>query len=85
MAINISDVKLHLTQAQFIVLMGLSRSIPRVLEGAPQGVAQAESVTSSKLTETRVTEQPSSTDLQPELRGSSSTQGFRSWTTLDLG
>lgn len=83
-SVNITDVKLHLTQAQYIVLLGLSRSIPRVLEGAPEGVAQAEEASSFE------TPQPSSVvkstaDLQPELRITSSTEGATSWTTLDLG
>jgi vacuolar protein sorting-associated protein 13A/C len=82
-----SDIKLHLTQVQFIVLLNLFHSILHVLEGAPRGAAQVEPATSSgslsgsHLPEASLTP---AADLQPELRGSSSAQGIRSWTALDL-
>lgn len=84
-SINISDVKLHLTQVQFAVLIGLSSSIPRVLEGAPEGVAQAEGAGSTTTAVQSSTVVKSTAGLQPELCGHSSSEGFKSWTTLDLG
>lgn len=83
MAVKISDVKLQLTQVQYGLLMGLSQAIPRVLVGAPEGDAQAESVTSPAVKPP--VESDSGTplvDLQPELRTVDGAS--RNWTTLDL-
>ncbi|KAK7058962.1 Vacuolar protein sorting-associated protein 13 [Paramarasmius palmivorus] len=46
-SVNISPVKLQLTQTQYILLMAVLQSVPRVLEGAPAGTAQAEMSASS--------------------------------------
>lgn len=68
-AVKISDVKLHLTQVQYIVLMNLAQSIPRVLAGAPEGYAQAESAASSVTTPLTTPDPDSSQSagLAPEL------------------
>jgi len=42
-AVKISDVKLYLTQTQYILLMKLAQSIPKILVASPEGNAQAES------------------------------------------
>lgn len=80
---KISDVKLQLTQVQYGLLIALSQSIPRVLAGAPEGNAQAESAASTsstpRATQPAITDE-SSIDLEPELR----TDRTLSWTTLDL-
>ena len=85
MNIKVSDVKLALTEVQYGMLMALSRSIPRIFAGAPQGGAQAE-VTKSKR---RDGERPhakdyntSAVDLHPELDGQLGNTPPR--TTLDL-
>ncbi|THV04954.1 vacuolar protein sorting-associated protein 13 [Dendrothele bispora CBS 962.96] len=41
-SIRISDIRLHLTQIQYNILILLSKSIPKVLSGAPEGTTQAE-------------------------------------------
>jgi vacuolar protein sorting-associated protein 13A/C len=83
--IKVSDVKLALTEVQFRMLMELSRSIPRILAGAPDGAAQVELPT----TDLRTAEHPhtnyaneSTVDLHPELDGHSNSTLLR--TTLDL-
>lgn len=83
MAVKISDVKLQLTQVQYGLLMGLSQAIPRVLAGAPEGNAQAESITSPAI-QTPAASDPSApfVDLQPEVRAIDG--AGQTWTTLDL-
>ncbi|KAH7930968.1 vacuolar protein sorting-associated protein 13 [Leucogyrophana mollusca] len=87
--VKISDVKLYLTQVQYGLLVGLSKSIPRVLAGAPEGSAQASSAltTSSSLSShasSTPEETEASVNLEPELRTTSRSNGSRAWTTLDL-
>lgn len=84
MAVKISDVKLQLTQTQYGLLMGLSQAIPRVLAGAPEGNAQAASVTSPAIKSPAPSDlNAPAVDLEPELRAV--TEGAtRIWTTLDL-
>jgi vacuolar protein sorting-associated protein 13A/C len=78
-----------LTQTQYKVLIGLSRAIPRILQGAPQGGIQADQSLSIK----GPTRQPSDLDndpnkisasLQPELVVPSVEGGAKPWTTMDL-
>jgi len=78
-AVKISDVKLHLTQVQYCLLMQLANEIPRVFAGAPD----AEIETDSGLVRSNPSEahEPQSVvDLQPELRVSSQ----RVWASIDL-
>lgn len=83
MAVKISDVKLSLTQVQYGLLMRLSQAIPRVLAGAPEGNAQAESAASPAVTPPTVVDSNAPlVDLQPELRAIDGAS--RNWTTLDL-
>ncbi|KAF9652010.1 vacuolar protein sorting-associated protein 13 [Thelephora ganbajun] len=87
--ISISDVKLHLTQSQYKVLIGLSRAIPRILQGAPQGEHQADQSLSIKSpsilspdSETFPTKVSAS--LQPELAVPFVINGATPWSTVDL-
>jgi vacuolar protein sorting-associated protein 13A/C len=79
-------VKLHLTQDQFKVLIGLSRAIPHVLQGAPQGEIQADQSLSIKSPSTPPVDDPTtiSAGLQPELIIPSVESGAKPWTTTDL-
>ncbi|KAL0581607.1 Vacuolar protein sorting-associated protein 13 [Marasmius crinis-equi] len=76
-SIDISAIRLHLTQVQYGLLMQLLQSIPRVLEGAPTGTAQAESATIEP------TSRASSTGVSQALAAGSG-NNKRAWTTLDL-
>jgi vacuolar protein sorting-associated protein 13A/C len=84
-AVKISDVKLHLTQVQYGLIMALLQSIPRVLAGAPEGTAQAEAAASTKSNSPSEDDSgDAQVDLEPELRNSCTYGNNRSWTTLDL-
>ncbi|KAG6381178.1 vacuolar protein sorting-associated protein 13 [Boletus reticuloceps] len=88
-AIKISDIKLYLTQIQYEILVGLSQSIPRVLAGAPEGSAQADSVVASASSfgnpfPPTPEVQMSLVNLEPEIRVSSVLDRDRPWTTIDL-
>jgi vacuolar protein sorting-associated protein 13A/C len=84
MSVNVSDVKLALTEIQYGMLVALSRSIPLLFAGAPEGVSQAEpskgrAVESSHA---KYHESESAVDLRPELDGQPDSTQPR--TTLDL-
>jgi vacuolar protein sorting-associated protein 13A/C len=65
--------------------MALSQSIPKVLAGAPEGSAEAESAASTKPSSPPKTSNEAQVDLEPELRAIVAPDGnYRSWTTLDL-
>jgi len=66
--------------------MALSQSIPKVLAGAPEGSAEAESAASTKPSSPPKTASDAvQVDLEPELRTiCASDRNNRSWTTLDL-
>lgn len=86
-----SDVKVSLTQAQYILLMRLLQSIPRVLASAPDAEEAAERSSKSPM----VSRTPSSgliqaepaVDMNPELSliaHADSGQEIRRWNTVDL-
>ncbi|KAH9486936.1 Vacuolar protein sorting-associated protein 13 [Psilocybe cubensis] len=78
-AVKISDVKLHLTQTQYCLLMQLATEIPRVFIGAPEVESEtAESIPPSKIKKPEGAS--AGVDLQPELRS----QSQQNWTTVDL-
>ncbi|KAF8873711.1 vacuolar protein sorting-associated protein 13 [Gymnopilus junonius] len=78
--IQLSDVKLHLTQSQYCILMQLANQIPRVFSGAaPQVNMGRENGLSEKINSGSVEGLQPSVDLEPELHSSR-----HSWTTLDL-
>jgi vacuolar protein sorting-associated protein 13A/C len=84
MNINVSDVKLALTEVQYGMLMALSRSIPLIFASAPEGAAQAEPPTTKGRTVERyqAKHHESAVNLHPELDGQSASTYSR--TTLDL-
>ncbi|KAF7339474.1 hypothetical protein MSAN_02161700 [Mycena sanguinolenta] len=86
-SVKISDVRLHLTQVQYVLLIRLSQSIPRVFSGGPDvppSVQPAPSTKSiAKVSDTRLEPLPVA-DLQPELKIVSGANGQRPWTTVDL-
>jgi vacuolar protein sorting-associated protein 13A/C len=84
MNITVSDVKLALTEVQYGMLVALSRSIPLIFAGAPEGAADAELSTAKQQTVERPdsTFRESAVDLYPELEGQSGAAQPR--TTLDL-
>ncbi|KAJ7181657.1 vacuolar protein sorting-associated protein 13 [Mycena crocata] len=81
-SIKISDVRLHLTQGQYVLLIQLSQSIPRVFSGGPDAPPSVQPPLSIKSSPPVNTQQP--VDLQPELKMAASTDGQRPWTTVDL-
>lgn len=82
-----SEIKLALTEVQYGMLMALSRSIPRILAGVPEGSVQAEPAASNRGVVERSPAKPqsyteSTVDLHPELDGHPGSTNPR--TTLDL-
>ncbi|KAJ7634302.1 vacuolar protein sorting-associated protein 13 [Mycena polygramma] len=82
-SIKISDVRLHLTQVQYVLLIQLSQSIPRIFSGVPDASAATRPAPSTKSV-SRDVDSHSLVDLQPELKMVSSAIGQRPYTTLDL-
>ncbi|KAG6898100.1 hypothetical protein C0992_005427 [Termitomyces sp. T32_za158] len=77
-AINVSDVKLHLTQVQYELLVQLSQSVPKVFETSSNGQS------SSVITLDTKTSLKAAVDLQPELKVPPSAFAKQIWTSLDL-
>ncbi|KAH6917385.1 vacuolar protein sorting-associated protein vps13 [Coprinopsis sp. MPI-PUGE-AT-0042] len=77
-AVKISDVKLHLTQKQYMLLMQLSRSIPLAFSENPERSEAKKDLAPSM----PGADAKSTVNLEPELRNSS--EGNPIWTTLDL-
>lgn len=78
-----------MTQNQYKVLIGLSRAIPRILQGAPQGELEADrslSIRSPSTPPSYLETDPTkiSASLQPELISPSVESGARPWSTMDL-
>ncbi|KAF7347835.1 hypothetical protein MVEN_01541000 [Mycena venus] len=85
-SIKISDVRLHLTQVQYVLLIRLSQSIPRIFSGGPDAAPSVQPPPSTKsISQTSNTQsQPLPlVDLQPELK-TGGANGRRPWTTVDL-
>lgn len=79
-SVNISDVRLYLTQTQYGLMIQLSQAIPRVVVGVPDEISEIDYVASTEAS-TPPHEEPKLVDLEPEL---SATDGSRIWPTLDL-
>ncbi|KAF5390329.1 hypothetical protein D9757_002946 [Collybiopsis confluens] len=78
MSIHISDIKLHLTQIQYGILIRLSETIPKVLAGASDDAFQAGAAISSESKAAPRERPKSQINLSPEAGRPSS------WPTLDL-
>ena len=83
---NVSDVRLQLTQVQYKLLIDLSQSIPRVLAGAPEGTAEASqsSAVSRQSPDRTPSPSPPAVDLQPELRVAQQADGTRVWAAIEV-
>jgi vacuolar protein sorting-associated protein 13A/C len=84
MNITVSDVKLALTEVQYGMLVALSRSVPLIFAGAPEGAVYAElsTVEQGTVQRSHSTYHEPAVDLYPELEGQPDTTHPR--TTLDL-
>ncbi|OCH96150.1 vacuolar protein sorting-associated protein 13 [Obba rivulosa] len=87
--VAISDVRLHLTQIQYSLLIALSVSIPRVLAGAPVGLSEVGEQSTGAVSNREPSrdlvepdEPTSEVDMQPELRPVPSTEASI-WTSID--
>jgi vacuolar protein sorting-associated protein 13A/C len=81
-AVKISDVKLYLTQTQYILLMKLVQSIPKILVASPEGNAQVlELALPVSSSDSSGSASHHVMDLEPELHVA---DGIRAWTTVDL-
>ncbi|KAI0321342.1 hypothetical protein OF83DRAFT_1274656 [Amylostereum chailletii] len=80
-SLTISDIKLFLTQAQYGIGLSVLQSIPKVLAGAPEGQAQADSSADTPQRTPSPLEDSPSTDLRPEL---ASVKNSAVRTTIDL-
>ncbi|RPD62925.1 vacuolar protein sorting-associated protein 13 [Lentinus tigrinus ALCF2SS1-6] len=87
-AVKISDVKLHLTQSQYCLLINLLQSIPKVFADVPEAEVTTPRLPSpiptpeSDISQSSLSEATSAVDLRPEL--SSQSVASRPWTSLDL-
>ncbi|KAJ7492621.1 vacuolar protein sorting-associated protein 13 [Mycena latifolia] len=82
-SIKISDVRLHLTQVQYVLLLQLSQSIPRIFSAGPDAQAADQPPPSTK-SASQAANVPPLIDLEPELKIGASTNGQRPWTSMDL-
>ncbi|KAJ3800717.1 vacuolar protein sorting-associated protein 13 [Lentinula aff. detonsa] len=80
-SIHISDIKLHLTQVQYGLLIKLSQTIPTVLAGAPEGTSQAEAAASPETQPRSKEEHRAQVSLAPEV---TVIDGPKTWPTLDV-
>ncbi|KAI0639418.1 vacuolar protein sorting-associated protein 13 [Trametes polyzona] len=85
-SVKISDVRLHLTQSQYCLLIALSQSIPKVFADVPEVDYEPESTTSADPADMQVVvSSPASTvDLRPELTPNPSSGTARPWTSVDV-
>ena len=77
-AIKVSDIKLHLTQVQYCLLIKLADSIPRVFANPPEGEHSVTDKSPNPLPNKDIIS--SEVALKPELRSASS----QIWTAVDL-
>ncbi|KAG6813789.1 hypothetical protein H0H92_007201 [Tricholoma furcatifolium] len=80
--VHVSDVKLHLTQVQYGLLVLLSQSVPKVFANASE--ERASLPPSTTVEDSTLASEQATVDMEPELRMPTSTKGGQTWTTLDL-
>ncbi|KAF9459895.1 vacuolar protein sorting-associated protein 13 [Collybia nuda] len=83
-SIKISDIRLHLTQLQYGLLIQLSQAVPRVISGEPGSNFPADNLVFKDETSPFDDENQSSVDLGPELRLGLSTGSSAPRNALDL-
>lgn len=87
-AVKISDVRLHLTQTQYCLVIALLQSIPKVFADVPDTDLQSPKLLSAVPSihndgaKSAINEVTSTVDLRPELSGHPGEA--RPWTTIDL-
>lgn len=83
-AVQISDVKLHLTQTQYKILLDLSQSVSRVVtvQWEPQHASAIQIAPSAHSSSTLSNTVSLPVNLEPELRTTGS--GAKVWTAIDL-
>ncbi|KAI0361599.1 vacuolar protein sorting-associated protein 13 [Trametes cingulata] len=82
-SVKISDVRLHLTQPQYCLLIALSQSIPKVFADVPEVPDHARS--REPTGEDDLVQASSSTvDLRPELSANPTSGDARPWTSVDV-
>ncbi|KIP11945.1 hypothetical protein PHLGIDRAFT_21259 [Phlebiopsis gigantea 11061_1 CR5-6] len=81
-AITISDIKLHLTQTQYVIGTTLLKSIPQMfIMDSPES---SDEVSAPEQPSQAMLKSAPSSDLQPEIHTVSVPSAPRVWTTLDL-
>ncbi|OSX67568.1 hypothetical protein POSPLADRAFT_1064162 [Postia placenta MAD-698-R-SB12] len=82
--VDVSDVRLNLTQMQYGLLLGLSQSIPRAFTGVLEEPADFTPEYEPSPVESLSPATDSTVDLQPELRLNQLPEGPKIWTAVDL-
>ncbi|KAH9944371.1 vacuolar protein sorting-associated protein 13 [Epithele typhae] len=91
-SVKISDVRLHLTQTQYCLVIALLQSIPKVFADVPDATSLTTPTLPSSVTASDIQSRHDSTtessvtpvDLRPELATHPSSGAARPYTTLDL-
>ncbi|KAI0669883.1 vacuolar protein sorting-associated protein 13 [Trametes maxima] len=86
-SIRISDVRLHLTQPQYCLLIALSQSIPKVFANVPEAALEVSSPRTPNPSDGQLilSKAPSSAvDMRPELVINPDSGGVKPWTSVDL-
>lgn len=85
-AVKISDVKLHLTQVQYQILISLFQSVSRVFSSSDSSHVNPIVSPSLRLGNNSVeaVEQRSTVNLEPEVRSTPAIDRMRPWTTVDV-
>ncbi|KAI8995643.1 vacuolar protein sorting-associated protein 13 [Trametes punicea] len=85
-SVKVSDVRLHLTQLQYCLLVALSQSIPKVFADVPETELNSSPSQSPEPANGQniTTDFTSSVDLKPELSPKPSSGDMQPWTSLDV-
>ncbi|KAH9849745.1 vacuolar protein sorting-associated protein 13 [Lenzites betulinus] len=84
--VKVSDVRLHLTQSQYCLLIALSQSIPKVFANVPEVEYEPEPAQTPAPSSTEGVSSTSDTlvDLRPELSPNPFSGEDRPWTSLEV-